>query len=236
VTTPPDEPGRRGRAAAAPGDTPAAPDSPAVEARAADRIIFFSDGVVAIAITLLALELPVPDVNNASVHQYLMAVGHHWRAYTAFLISFAVISLHWNVHRRVFRYVDRLARPVAGLNLTWLLMMILTPFGARLLDSSGGFPVRFSTYALIQVIALSCLLRIDYVAVHRNLLRPDTPESFRHRDSLPTLIQAGTFLLSIPVSFVTEWSFALWGTTPAIMAVVRHVRKRRGAAHPDERL
>jgi uncharacterized membrane protein len=212
-------------------------DSPQVEAKAADRVIFFSDAVVAIAITLLALQLPVPNAdNNPSLHQYAHLIGKSWESYVAFLISFVVIASHWNGHRRVFRYVDRLAGPVVGLNTLWLMMMILTPFGARLLDSNGGFPIRFTTYALIQVIALFCMLRINQEVNRRDLLRADTPDSFRHRDSMPTLVTIALFLASIPVSFVTEWSFAMWAAVPLVIDVVRRIRIIRGAEPGGEQV
>ena len=203
-------------------------DSPEVEAKAADRVIFFSDAVVAIAITLLALQLPVPDRSGASLHTYVHLIGKSWESYVAFLISFVVIASHWNGHRRVFRYVNRLAGPVVGLNTVWLMMMILTPFGARLLDSNGGFPIRFTTYAVIQIIALFCMLRINQEVKRRNLLRADTPDSFRHRDSMPTVVTIVMFLASIPVSFVTEWSFAFWGAIPLVQDAVRRIRISRG--------
>jgi uncharacterized membrane protein len=212
-------------------------DSPVVQAKAADRVIFFSDAVVAIAITLLALQLPVPDDDNGpTLHQYLVLVGKSWESYLAFLISFVVIAGHWNGHRRVFRYVNRLGGPVVGLNTAWLMMMILTPFGARLLDSDGGFPIRFTTYALIQVIALFCMLRINQEVNRRDLLRADTPDSFRHRDSMPTLVTIAMFLASIPVSFFTEWSFAVWGAIPLAVDGVRRVRIIRGIGPGGERV
>src|SRR3954452_23319670 len=72
----------------------------------AERLVFFSDAVVAIAITLLALELPVPtgDTNAAVWH----SLGDHLGEYLAFLISFAVIGSHWFGHHQLFRYLGRL--------------------------------------------------------------------------------------------------------------------------------
>ena len=62
-------------------------DSPEIEARAADRVVVFSDAVVAIAITLLALDLPIPHPSNDSNLALLHALGHNWPSYFAFLIS-----------------------------------------------------------------------------------------------------------------------------------------------------
>lgn len=78
------------------------------EAKAADRVVFFSDAVIAIAITLLALALPVPDLKGTATNgQYWHALTAERSDYLTFLISFAVIGNHWVTHRRVFRYVRR---------------------------------------------------------------------------------------------------------------------------------
>lgn len=100
------------------GGTPAGTtwsDVPEVETSAAERVIFFSDAVVAIAITLLALALPLP-ASTPSLHithattngQLLQALRGDWRDYLAFLVSFLVIGNYWAGHRRIFRYVNRL--------------------------------------------------------------------------------------------------------------------------------
>jgi uncharacterized membrane protein len=67
----------------------------ATESRAADRLTLFSDAVVAIAITLLAIELPVPE--GGTVSQFLESVRHEGGHYAAFLISFFAIAAAWSV-------------------------------------------------------------------------------------------------------------------------------------------
>ncbi len=114
---------------------------PEVEAelRATERVITFSDAVIAIAITLLALALPVPGgTGNLTNGQFLHAMREDWPEYFAFLISFVVIGNQWATHRRVFRYVARLTGWVGRLNMLWLLMMVLTPFAARMLAGAGA--------------------------------------------------------------------------------------------------
>jgi uncharacterized membrane protein len=199
-------------------------DSPEIEARAADRIVFFSDAVVAIAITLLALDLPIPDIAGADNAAILRFLGHHWTAYFAFFISFLVIGGHWGWHRAIFRYVDKMTDRVIGVNMTWLLMMILTPFAARTLAASGGFAIRFGIYAVIQAIASICLVRLSRDLAREHLLRPDAPESARHPDNRARYATIASFLISIPVAFVTPWAYAIWAVGPALAA--RYLRSR----------
>ena len=200
-------------------------DSPEIEARSADRIVVFSDAVVAIAITLLALDLPIPDLaKSADNRKILDFLGGHWNAYFAFFISFIVIGSHWGSHRAIFRYVNKMTDHVIGVNMTWLLMMILTPFAARTLAASGGFGVRFTIYAGIQAIASICLVRMSRALAHEHLLRPDAPESALHPDNRIRYVTIASFLISIPVAFVTPWAYAIWSLGPAVAA--RYLRTR----------
>ena len=206
-------------------------DSPEIEARAADRVVVFSDAVVAIAITLLALDLPVPHVaSNAGNLDLLRALGRNWPSYFAFLISFVVVSGHWGAHRAIFRYVNRIDDKVIGTNMVWLLMVVLTPFAARTLAGSGGFAIRFTVYALVQIVASYCLVRLGNELAQDYLLREDAPDSARHPDNLTRYVTIGSFVVSIPVAFVSPWAFAIWAAGPAVAA--RIVRMRRAGSPP----
>lgn len=230
----PSQPPPDGRPAGTPVDRTGS-DDPEIETHAAERVVFFSDAVVAIAITLLALALPLPAATNSTTNRQLLdALGsnHNQEAYLAFLISFVVIGNHWAVHRRLFRYVNRLNGLVTRLNMIWLLMMIITPFATRMLTGNGGFGVRFALYTLVQVIASACLLLMGREIRDKHLMRPDTPESARHPENSHTVALVVMFLLSIPVAFaVGAWAFALWAVIPLLSRVLRRLR-REPAAHP----
>ena len=222
------------------GSTPAGgagTDDLQVEGNAAERVIFFSDAVVAIAITLLALALPVPAVRQHDQRpSSCTRWAYNWDEYFPFLISFVVIANHWAVHRRIFRYVNRLDTQVIAANMVWLLMMIVTPFATRMLEGNGGFGVRFTLYALVQIIAAACLLLMSIEIARGGLLRPGAPESARHPDHTPSLAVIIAFLVSIPVSFFTGWAFALWAAIPLLVRVLRRFpgsrRRTTSSPHP----
>ena len=197
-------------------------DDPEVEARAADRVIVFCDAVVAIAITLLALALTVPSSKSTTTNgQFLHDLGTYWDEYFAFVLSFVIIGSSWSTHRRIFRYVNRLNRQVSMLNMIWLLMMILTPFAARLLAADGAFAVRFTIYAVIQIIASSCFVQMNREISRENLLRQNAPAAAHHPDSSHSIAIIVLFLVSIPVAFASEWSYALWAVVPVLSRVLR---------------
>jgi uncharacterized membrane protein len=218
-----------------PGPPAARPagDEAEVEAKAADRVVFFSDAVVAIAITLLALALPLPVTTKSTTnHQLLDALGGDRDGYLAFLISFAVIGNHWAVHRRIFRYVNRLDGTLVRLDMIWLLMMIITPFATRILTGNGGFGVRFTIYTLVQVIASTSLLLMSREIRDKDLMRADAAESARHPEDSHTLTLIVVFLISIPVAFVAgQWAFVLWVAIPVLGRVLRRLRREPMARH-----
>ncbi|MGI8449532.1 MAG: TMEM175 family protein [Streptosporangiaceae bacterium] len=232
--TSPSDPTHEQRPPGPPAARPAG-DAPEVEAKAAERVVFFSDAVVAIAITLLALALPLPAATDSTTnHQLLDVLGnsHNREAYLAFLISFVVIGNHWAVHRRMFRYVNRLNGTLIRLNMIWLLMMIITPFATRILTGNGAFGVRFTIYTLVQVIASTCLLLMSREIRDKDLMRPGAPESARHPENSHSVTLVVVFLISIPVAFAAgSWAFALWAAIPVLGRVPRRLRREPMARH-----
>ncbi len=109
-------------------------------------------------------------------------------------------------------------------------MMILTAFATRMLTGQGAFGVRFTIYALVQVIAAACLLQMNRELSRRDMLRQDAPESARHPDNVRSLAIIVVFLISIPVAFAAGgWAFALWAGVPLLARALR--RRRRAARH-----
>jgi uncharacterized membrane protein len=195
-----------------------------VEFIAAQRLIFFSDAVVAIAITLLALGLPVP--HGATNSRVLHSMSSDGSDYLAFLISFAVISTHWRAHHRLFRNVARLDTRVIALDMLWLLMIVITPFATRVLSGAGGFGVRFTFYAVIQIIiVLTFLVMSRHISSYR-LLREGAPAPSTTSYEIGLLTVVTMFAISIPLAFVTQWAFVCWVASPLVARTVRRQLRR----------
>jgi uncharacterized membrane protein len=211
------------------------PDEGPAEVRLveADRLVFFSDAVVAIAMTLLALELPVPPADSNA--KLLHAMGEHSGEYRAFLISFLVISTHWFGHHRIFGHVTGLGGRVAQWNMCWLLTVVLTPFSTKVLTGDGAFQVRFITYAAVQALAGLFFLLTFHELVRKRLLRDDTPPEAVTGSYVRLIVVSAAFLVSIPVSFFTHWAYACWFTIPfAIRGWLKFTawREARASAKP----
>ncbi len=136
---------------------------------AAERLTFFSDAVVAIAITLLAIELPAPVGRRAP--RSSRPLSEHAYEYVTFLISFCVIGSHWQVHHRVFRYVARADGPLVRLDLLWLLLVVLQPFMTRVVNEGDLDLLRFAAYAGAQALQLSVMAVMIVVISQEGLVR-----------------------------------------------------------------
>jgi TMEM175 potassium channel family protein len=199
-----------------------ATDEPDPRAIAAERLTFFADAVIAIAITLLALELGAPEghTNREVLHSMYL----HRDEYISFVISFYVIGFYWAHHHKVFRYVTVLGGRLVFLTLLWLFLLVLNPFATRVLSGEGGFQVRFVFYALVQTLAgLVWLLMV--AQIQRNgLYRAVTPPDLFKNAYFGTGGLAAGFLLSIPFAFfLSDYAYDLWIVVPIGTALVRRL-------------
>ena len=202
---------------------------------AAERLTFFSDAVVAIAMTLLAIDLPVPE--GATRAEIGTSIGHGWPEYLAFLISFLVISVHWGGHHRLFRYLVDAPPRLVGWSTLWLFTIVVTPFAARVLtgnssnEDHGSFPIRFGLYAGVQALAGIAFYVMVRLIERDDLLDGTAPPEILRNGCLRAATLAGNFLVSIPLAFVLgSWAYLVWMAIPLTTALVfRVARRRRGA-------
>ena len=141
------------------------------------RVEAFSDGVLAIAITLLVLELRVPDASTLSggLAHYL---SEQWSSYAAYLLSFVVIGIMWVNHHGVFSRVVRVDRPLLLLNLHLLLWIAVLPFPtalvARYIRHGDEARVAMAVYSGVMVAtSVAWILLWLWITHDERLLHPD---------------------------------------------------------------
>ena len=177
------------------------------EARAETaRVEAFSDGVFAIAITLLVLELHVPDVARGRLWHGLV---NEWPQFAAYLSSFFIIGIMWVNHHSMFQQIRRSNRSLLFLNLLLLLWTALLPFPTGLVSRNlgeGGIDAKVAeaVYAANLTLAAIAFSLIWTYAVHRRRLidHDMTPEQERAsilRFSVGTFVYAAT----IGIAFIS---------------------------------
>jgi TMEM175 potassium channel family protein len=138
------------------------------------RLEALSDGVFAIAITLLVLDIAVPA--HAS-RDLLAAVTRQWPSYLAYAVSFSTIGALWLGHNAITEYLDRADAAFIRLNLLLLLLVAVLPFPTRLFADYLGEDrperVAATIYGVSLLVASTLLWVLWRYAVHAHLVRPD---------------------------------------------------------------
>src|SRR5215204_7828890 len=141
------------------------------------RLEAFSDGVIAIAITLLVLEIRVPHIEEATPEALWLALRDLWPSYLGYLIRFATIGIMWANHHTIFRLITRTSHYLILTNLLFLLCLAFLPFPTALLTHTLGHPderVGIIVYSgAFLVTALTYNLLWWYAASHARDLMPD---------------------------------------------------------------
>jgi uncharacterized membrane protein len=141
------------------------------------RLEAFSDGVFAIAITLLVLDIALPL--GASNH-LLRSVGDLWPTYLAYIASFSTIGSLWLGHNAITEYLERASATFIRLNLLLLLFVSFLPFPTKLVADYIGHDtlerIAVTFYGLTLLLASTLLLTLWRYAVHKRLVRPDAAD------------------------------------------------------------
>jgi len=170
-----------------------------------ERLIFFSDAVFAIAITLLALDIRLPAggevPSNAELLAQLLGL---WPKYLAYLVSFLAIGTFWLGHHRRFRFIGRYDRGLVTLNLLFLMVIAFVPFPTSVISESGN---RTATifYALTMTLGGLVLAALWwYASWHNRLTDPGLDAWQVRRQFIPMLLTVVLFILSIGFAFLDE--------------------------------
>ncbi len=172
-----------------------------------DRILFFSDAVFAIAITLLIVDLRVPDVAHLQSGRQLR---HAIPQIAGFAYSFAAIGLFWLAHHGLFRHIKGLDRPLVLLNLLFLGTIAFVPYPTALLTAAGDqVPATVFYAASLAAVGLAEAAVWLYAIRIREFALPGVSPAVRRWVLLRILRTPVVFLLSIPVALVQP-NLAKW--------------------------
>jgi uncharacterized membrane protein len=152
-----------------------------------DRLLMLSDGVFAIAITLLALELRLPEQWDGSIERLMSVTG---RPLVGYLFGFGLVGAFWLIHRRLFARLEQVDRVVTLLNILLLGLVGLTPFIARMIAEAG--PNRAMPFYLVSfasVLGTFALMRI-WAAVTPRLLHSGVDRHEWTTETVSTVIGA----------------------------------------------
>ena len=155
-----------------------------------DRLLFFSDGVFAIAITLLALELRPPEHWDGRLDALAIAM---WRPLFGYTAGFLIIGGFWIVHRRLFAKLRRVDALATVLALVLLFLIALVPGVAMLVAQHGPARSMLISLMMVAAISLAQLALWTYSALIADLADPSLDRSARVNQALKMAIPALAF-------------------------------------------
>ncbi len=204
--------------------------------RGLDRLVFFSDATVAIAITLLVLPSVEFAAEIAKDHTLGALFRDHAETLIAFVISFAVIANLWFVHHQLFELVVDYTLPLGWLNMLWLLSIVTIPFSTSVLaNAPGGDSAVYALYVGTMVVSSGTMVLMRLLLRSKpELMRPEVRDQLNIAHALvPTSILTLVLVLAVLVPRIgTYWLFLLFLTEPANRVIDRIMGRTRAKPAP----
>lgn len=191
--------------------------TPAGAGRDTNRLEAFSDAVIAIAITLLVLEIHVPELDDdRSTTALWGALRHLWPEYLGYLISFLTIGIMWANHHEIFKHIARTDHYLILINSLFLLCIGFLPFPTALLSRFLGHPAEGAAIVVYSgfflATALSYFLLWWYPSRGGRLIEPGAnPRTVR---TITSRFRLG------PPSYLIAFALAFVSTTASLLVLL----------------
>ena len=193
------------------------------------RVEAFSDGVFAIAITLLVLTIAQPTNYADLVGQ----LGHRWPSLAAFVVSFAVIGIMWLNHHSLFTHFERIDRGLFYLNMLLLLTITFLPYPTGVLGEALAKHHGAQTAAIVYAVCMALNAWAWgamwlYGSHKRRLLRASFPEEERGTATLLFTIGVIMYTLAVGVAFWNAYAFLALQALFALYYAIDPISRRPG--------
>jgi uncharacterized membrane protein len=170
-----------------------------------ERVVFFSDAVMAIAITLLIIDIRPPETTDAAYPDALLAMLRHPEPFVAVAIGFYVLGSYWMSHRAVFALMVHSSPGVLWANLLFLFGVAIQPFFTMALAAHAPNVVSVAAYAACQVFTGLALWVVWLTALRRpDMLAPTVTPRRRRFVHLQLVRGPIVFALSVAVAIVAS--------------------------------
>ena len=162
-----------------------------------NRLEAFSDGVLAIIITIMVLEFKAPETVHLSALKPL--VPH----FVSYVLSFMYVGIYWNNHHHLFQAAQQVSGGVLWANLNLLFWLSLFPFTTDWMGENGLAPTPTAVYGVVLIMAA-----IAYYILERTIIAKEGRDSLLARavgEDWKAKLSLAIYLIAIPLAFVNSW-------------------------------
>lgn len=162
------------------------------------RLEAFSDGVIAILITIMVLELKIPHGDNWSALMPLFPV------FLTYVLSFVILGIYWNNHHHMFQATQRIDGKIMWANLNLLFWLSLFPFVTGWMGENHFAPLPTAVYGAVQLMA-----GISYTLLQTLIVRHHEGENAKLKEAVGSdfkgKLSIALYATAIPLAFVNQW-------------------------------
>lgn len=186
-----------------------------------NRLEAFSDGVMAIIITIMVLELKVPHGSSLAALKPLIPV------FMSYVLSFVYVGIYWNNHHHMMQIVKEVKGNVLWANLHLLFWLSLFPFATAWMGENHYEMLPVAVYGFVLLMAALAY----YILVHvlKTLHGPDSAVAKAYGRDTKGKISAITYAVAIPLSFIAPWIGIVCYVLVAIMWFIPDTRVEKVA-------
>ncbi len=183
-----------------------------------NRIEALADGVFAVAMTLLVLDIKVPELQPLAAAELPAKLLALWPKFLSYLISVVILGVYWVGHHAQLSFIRRADRPLLWINILFLLWVALVPFSTALLSEYSKTRIAIAVYGVnLIAIGLTLALHWWYATTENRHVDPDIHSNLIRGAMKRTLMAPIVYLVAIALSFIrTELSLALYALVPIL--------------------
>jgi uncharacterized membrane protein len=193
--------------------------------RGLERITSFSDAVMAIAITLLIIEMIIPSVNPDFL---ISELSNLIPEFVSHVVSFFIIGSYWIAHHRMFTYITQYDNTLLWINMLFLFFVSFLPFPTALLGEYTSVQLIVIIYSSnITLLSGSLFFLWIYASRNSRLIKKDTDLRVIKKIKRFSMIGPIGFLISIPFAFISVLTaFIVWWITPIAGVIYRQISQK----------
>lgn len=177
-----------------------------IQGRNLERVAALSDGIFAVAMTLLVLDLHIPTAAQVhSEHELLLALGALGPQWIAYGMSFLTLGIFWAGQQTQLNYMGEGTRDLTWIHLGFLFSITLMPLSTRLLAEFITYRAALVIYWLNIFVPGGMLYWSWAHATHANLIKPDTPYEIRSTICRRVVIAQSLYAVGAALCVINTW-------------------------------